>query len=85
MPSIEIYTRDFCGYCEAAKDLLRRKGVAYTEIDVTGNRERRIEMTSRAGGLTTVPQIFIASVHIGGCDELYALDRAGELDPLLQS
>jgi len=83
MPPIEIYTREFCGYCEAAKELLRRKGVAFTEIDATGNRERRAEMTSRANGRSTFPQIFIGATHVGGCDDLYALDRAGELDPLL--
>ena len=85
MPAVEIYTREFCGYCDAAKALLRRKGVAFTEIDVTGNRERRTEMTSRAQGRMTVPQIFIGSTHIGGCDELYALDQSGELDPLLSA
>ena len=83
MPAVEIYTREFCGYCDAAKALLRRKGVTFTEIDVTGNRERRAEMTSRAQGRMTVPQIFIGPTHIGGCDELYALDQSGELDPLL--
>jgi len=83
MPPIEIYTKEFCGYCEAAKELLRRKGVAFTEIDATGNRERRAEMTSRANGRSTFPQIFIGATHVGGCDDLYALDRAGELDPLL--
>jgi glutaredoxin 3 len=85
MPAVEIYTREFCGYCEAAKALLRRKGVAFTEIDVTGNRERRAEMTSRAQGRMTLPQIFIDSAHIGGCDELYALDQSGGLDPLLSA
>jgi glutaredoxin 3 len=85
MPAVEIYTREFCGYCDAAKALLRRKGVAFTEIDVTGNRERRAEMSSRAQGRMTVPQIFIGSAHIGGCDELYALDQSGGLDPLLSA
>ena len=85
MPAVEIYTREFCGYCDAAKALLRRKGVTFTEIDVTGNRERREEMTSRADGRMTVPQIFIGSTHVGGCDELYALDQSGELDPLLSA
>jgi glutaredoxin 3 len=83
MPAVEIYTRELCGYCDAAKALLHRKGVTFTEIDVTGNRERRAEMTSRAQGRMTVPQIFIGATHIGGCDELYALDRSGGLDPLL--
>jgi glutaredoxin 3 len=85
MPAVEIYTREFCGYCDAAKALLRRKGVAFTEIDVTGNRARRTEMTTRAQGQMTVPQIFIGSTHIGGCDELYALDQSGGLDPLLSA
>jgi glutaredoxin 3 len=85
MPAVEIYTREFCGYCDAAKALLRRKGVVFTEIDVTGNRERRAEMSSRARGRMTVPQIFIGSTHVGGCDELYALDRSGGLDPLLSA
>jgi len=85
MPAVEIYTREFCGYCDAAKALLRRKGVTFTEIDVTGNRARRAEMTSRAQGQMTLPQIFIGSTHIGGCDELYALDQSGGLDPLLSA
>jgi glutaredoxin 3 len=85
MPAVEIYTRELCGYCDAAKALLHRKGVTFTEIDVTGNRERRAEMTSRAQGRMTVPQIFIGATHIGGCDELYALDRSGGLDPLLSA
>jgi glutaredoxin 3 len=83
MPAVEIYTREFCGYCEAAKRLLARKQVNFVEIDTTGNRERRAEMTARSGGRTTVPQIFIDSRHLGDCDELYALERRGELDPLL--
>jgi glutaredoxin 3 len=85
MPAVEIYTREFCGYCDAAKELLRRKGVIFTEIDVTGNRERRAEMRSRAQGHNTLPQIFIGSTHIGGCDDLYALDQSGRLDPLLSA
>ncbi len=85
MGKVEIYTREFCGYCDAARELLQRKGIAFTEIDVTGNRERRAQMTERANGRTTVPQIFIGSTHVGGCDDLYALDRAGRLDPLLQA
>jgi glutaredoxin 3 len=83
MTSVLIYTRDYCGYCEAARELLRRKGIAFTEIDVTGNRERRAEMIGRANGRSTVPQIFIGAAHVGGCDELYALEDAGELDALL--
>lgn len=83
MPKIEIYTTRFCSYCHAAKDLLNRKGVAFTEIDVTGDREARAIMTKRANGASTVPQIFIGTTHVGGCDDLYDLDEAGGLDPLL--
>ncbi len=83
MHPVVIYTRDYCFYCDSAKDLLRRKGIAFTEIDVTGNRERRTEMIGRANGRSTVPQIFVGSTHVGGCDEFYALEEAGELDPLL--
>jgi glutaredoxin 3 len=83
MPPVVIYTRAYCSYCDWAKELLQRKGVAFTEIDVTGNRERRAEMIDRAHGRVTTPQIFIGAAHVGGCDELYALDQAGELDPLL--
>ena len=84
MPEIVIYTTVFCPYCHAAKDLLKRKGAAYEEIDVTGNPEGRRRMTEKAGGRHTVPQIFIGGRHVGGCDDLYALDRRGELDRLLQ-
>jgi glutaredoxin 3 len=83
MATIEIYTSPFCGYCSRAKQLLARKGAAYTEIDVMRDGERRAEMTERAYGRQTVPQIFIDGRHIGGCDELYALDATGGLDPLL--
>jgi glutaredoxin 3 len=83
MAPVVIYTRAYCSYCDWAKELLQRKGVAFSEIDVTGNRERRAEMIDRANGRMTTPQIFIGAAHVGGCDELYALDQAGELDPLL--
>ena len=83
MPPIEIYTTAYCPYCQWAKELLLRKGVNFTEIDVGGNRELRATMTARANGQTTVPQIFIGATHVGGCDELYALEDAGQLDPLL--
>jgi glutaredoxin 3 len=83
MAPVVIYTRAYCSYCDWAKELLQRKGVAFSEIDVTGNRERRAEMIDRAQGRMTTPQIFIGAAHVGGCDELYALDQAGELDPLL--
>jgi glutaredoxin 3 len=83
MAPVEIYTQRYCSYCHDAKELLSRKGVAYTEIDVSGDREKRRHMIERANGRTTVPQIFIGATHIGGCDDLYALEDAGKLDPLL--
>ncbi len=85
MPPIEIYTTPFCPYCIAAKELLGKKGVTFKEIDVSGNRDLRTQMTERANGGYTVPQIFIGATHVGGCDDLYALDSAGKLDPLLNS
>jgi glutaredoxin 3 len=83
MPAIEVYTTPYCPYCVSAKELLRRKGVDFTEIDVAGHRDLRARMVERSGGRMTVPQIFIGETHVGGCDDLYALDDAGELDPLL--
>ena len=83
MAPVVIYTRAYCSYCDWAKELLERKGIAFTEIDVTGNRERRAEMVERANGMTTTPQIFVGPNHVGGCDELYALEDAGALDPML--
>ncbi len=83
MPSVEIYTMRWCPYCHSAKALLKRKGVAFTEIDLSRERERRSEMLERANGHYTVPQIFIGPVHVGGCDDLHALERAGKLDALL--
>jgi glutaredoxin 3 len=83
MTSVEIYTRKYCSYCHYAKELLSRKGVNFREIDVTGSQEMRDEMMARAGGQSTLPQIFIGATHVGGCDDLYALDEAGKLDPLL--
>jgi len=83
MPLIEIYTTRYCPYCHAAKALLKGKGVEYTEIDLGYDGERRDEMIERANGRMTVPQIFIGSAHVGGYDELHALERAGKLDPLL--
>ena len=84
MARIEIYTTRFCGYCRAAKSLLSRKGVEFSEIDLTGDPEGRSRMIERANGRMTVPQIFIGATHVGGCDELYDLERAGQLDPLLK-
>jgi glutaredoxin 3 len=83
MAHVEIYTRVFCGYCVRAKGLLDAKGAAYDEIDITLDGARRAEMIARAGGRSTVPQIFIDGAHVGGCDDLHALDAAGRLDPLL--
>lgn len=83
MPTVEIYTTPFCGYCMMAKRLLGQKGVAFTEIDVSGDPEARRAMMQRAGGRRSVPQIFVGATHVGGCDDLYALERAGKLDPLL--
>jgi glutaredoxin 3 len=80
---VTLYTSPTCGYCSAAKSLLRRKAVSYTEIDVARDPGRRAEMVQRAMGQRTVPQIFIGEAHVGGFDEIYALDRAGRLDPLL--
>lgn len=83
MTRIEIYTTPYCPYCIAAKELLKRKGAAFIEIDVSRDDKRRAEMTQRANGGYTVPQIFIGTTHVGGCDDLYALDGEGKLDPLL--
>ena len=83
MHEVQIYTARFCPYCASAKALLKRKGVAFTEIDIGGNWERRDEMIARANGQVTVPQIFIGSIHVGGSNELRALERAGKLDALL--
>jgi glutaredoxin 3 len=83
MAAVEIYTRDFCYYCQAAKELLNRKGISFAEIDITGKPELRRAMIERASGRTTVPQIFVGPTHVGGCDELYALEAAGRLDGLI--
>jgi len=83
MIPIDIYTTRYCPYCHAAKRLLSHKGVAFTEIDVSGDPAGRSKMVTRANGRMTVPQIFIGATHVGGYDDLYALERAGKLDPLL--
>ena len=83
MQTIEIYTSPLCGFCHAAKRLLTQKGVTFTEIDVWADPSRKPEMIQRAGGRSTVPQIFIGGKHVGGCDDLMALDRGGKLDALL--
>jgi glutaredoxin 3 len=83
MVQVEIYTTRYCPYCIAAKRLLSGKNVQFTEIDVGGDPQGRSVMVARANGRTTVPQIFIGGTHVGGCDDLYALDEAGRLDALL--
>lgn len=84
MQPIEIYTSPLCGFCHAAKRLLKAKDASFTEIDLSRQPDRRAEMLSRSGGARTVPQIFIGDTHVGGCDELHALDRTGQLDTLLK-
>ena len=83
MIQVEIYTTRYCPYCQAAKRLLSRKGVEFAEIDVSGDPKGRSEMVIRANGRMTVPQIFIGTTHVGGSDDLHALERAGKLDALL--
>lgn len=82
MQNIVIYSKDYCSYCRRAKELLNIKGVQYSEIDVTYDRQLEVEMQQRSDQ-RTVPQIFIGDRHIGGCSDLFSLDEAGELDPLL--
>lgn len=84
MQPVEIYSSPLCGFCHAAKRLLASKNIDFTEIDVLAEPRRKSEMVDRAGGRRTVPQIFVGPTHVGGCDELYALERAGKLDPMLQ-
>jgi glutaredoxin 3 len=83
MPKVVIYTTRYCPYCSRAKQLLARKGAAFEEIDVTGDWAARDSLVAKAGGRMTVPQIWIGDTHVGGSDELHALDRAGKLDALL--
>ena len=84
MPPVEVYTTPFCPYCVSVKELLRDKGVNFVEFNVAGAPTLRAEMVSRAHGRTTVPHIFIGATQVGGCDDLYELEEAGKLDPLLQ-
>ena len=84
MKQVTIYTRMMCGYCAAAKRLLDGKGVAYTEHDASFSPELRAEMVQRANGRSTFPQIFIGDLHVGGSDDIHALDRTGRLDALLE-
>jgi glutaredoxin 3 len=83
MNRVEIYTTRYCPYCHAAKRLLSKEGVAFTEIDVSGDADGRSKMEARANGRMTVPQIFIGSVHVGGYDDLHELDRSGKLAALI--
>jgi glutaredoxin 3 len=85
MPAVTIYTKPYCSYCFRAVSLLEQKGVEFTEIEAGFDPEKRQEMIQRAGGRATFPQIFIGDQHIGGCDELVALERSGQLDPMLQA
>jgi len=85
MQPVDIYTTPICGFCHAAKRLLTQKGVDFNEIDVMTDPDRKAEMMQRANGGRTVPQIFVGKTHVGGCDDLYALERAGKLDALLES
>lgn len=83
MPEIVIYSRPFCSYCELAKSLLKRKGLAFSEVDVGADRSRLSEMLNRSGGRQTFPQIFVGETHVGGYTDLASLDRRGGLDALL--
>lgn len=83
MKAVEIYTSPLCGFCHAAKRLLTQKGVAFSEVDVWANPDRKPEMMKRANGSRTVPQIFVGEIHVGGCDDLYDLERRGDLDKIL--
>jgi glutaredoxin 3 len=84
MKPVEIYSSPLCGFCHAAKRLLKQKGVSFSEINVLAQPARKAEMMKRAHGRHTVPQIFIGGTHVGGCDDLYALEQAGKLDTLLK-
>ena len=84
MPKVTVYTKAWCPYCRDATALLARKGIAFAEVDIGKEPERRAEMVERAGGRRTVPQIFVGATHVGGCDDLYALDAQGRLDLLLE-
>ena len=83
MKPVEIYTSPLCGFCHAAKRLLTQKGIDFSEVDIVENPDRKPEMIKRANGSRTVPQVFVGGMHLGGCDDLYDLERAGKLDQLL--
>jgi glutaredoxin 3 len=85
MQNVEIYTKPTCGFCHMAKRLLSAKGVSFAEVNISAQPEKRAEMIQRAKGGSTVPQIFIGGKHVGGCDDLMALDRQGKLDALLSA
>ena len=85
MQPVKMYTTPICPYCVRAKALLTKKGVTWEEIDIFSDNGAREEMLSKSNGMRTVPQIFVGDTHVGGFDELYALDKAGKLDPLLNS
>lgn len=85
MTKVTIYTKPFCPYCVRAVSLLEQKGVAFREVEAAFDADRRQEMIQRSGGRATFPQIFVGDRHIGGCDEMMALERSGELDPLLEA
>lgn len=84
MPSIIVYSKDYCPYCVRAKNLLTQKGAAFTEIDVTRDEAKLAEMLAKSNGKRTVPQVFIGETHVGGFDDLHALDQSGKLDALLK-
>ena len=84
MANVLLYSKDYCPFCHRAKDLLKKLNQNFEEIDLLAHPDKHTEMVSMAGGKSTVPQIFINGQHIGGCDELYALHRAGKLEPLLK-
>ena len=84
MKPVKIYTTTYCGFCDQAKSLMRRRGIDFEEIDVTGNDELRVKLVEMSGGLRTVPQIFIGDTHVGGFDRLSELDKAGKLMPMVE-
>ena len=83
MAQVEIYTKPTCGFCHMAKRLLTSKGIGFSEVNISAQPERRPEMIQRANGGSTVPQIFVGGQHVGGCDDLFALERGGKLDAML--
>jgi glutaredoxin 3 len=85
MPQVTVYSGPSCPYCVRAKDLLKRKGVVFTDIDVKADAKQFEEMLAKSNGKRSIPQIFVGDTHVGGCDDLYALDKEGKLDPLLKS